>query len=798
MKPRVHTHRSLMVSILNASICAALGLFVFSLTANAQSASTGKKSMPAALQQPAAQPLTPQQQSTVELEHQASIRNAGFMGWTAGGMMSGMMDRNLSIDALQVRLAKNNAGGVWYAVCTDDGTWQAWTRNGETAGKAGQANIQAIALRLYDVPGMGIEYRVHLTGGDWLAWTSNGDVAGSIGQGKTLDAVEIRLQQNAPPEASVKGEALPPQPGSTAQAAPQVTMSASKKKSSSTQDNTQAAQSSPDRVESFKVKEEPEPKKPVTTTQSSNQAQTGQSATNQSSGNPSSNTQTSGNPGSGTQNQADWGNVANTAGNLAGQAMNGASNGMNTNANRTNTQFSNNQYPNNQYSNSNFNQTPNNQNWSEWTHQPMQRAQGFSQPVFVPIASRRVALMANNNRYITAINDPRNGALFVATRPTIGETELFELAFLGEHRVALKTLNGRYLSLQRTANGNSIISPTADIISTNEAFEIMNGYASDRTGDRFIFKAAGGQSLSVEEFGQYRLFGKEGLSGAWESFAIVLPDGRPILAETQAQPSAWQTRQDASGRVIVLDGQGRTVDASDRVLLLVANPSNASQNQGSLATNAVAPISTIAEKPSDKATEKPAPKPVADPKTYLAPIEMDIVQELNFARTKPGEYATLLESYRKYYKGKTFTAPGQKALATKEGVKALDEVILMLKMTRPLEALAPAHALTKAARDHVDNTGPKGTLGHVGTDKSNPNDRAARYGTGVVSENICYGRSTAREVVIRLLIDDGTADRGYRKNILNPAFKLVGTAFGLHKTQQTMCSQVFAAGYEEK
>lgn len=725
-----------------------------------QTAGGSKKSIPSALAPSAA-----------TLEYQVSMRDAGWMGWTSGGMMSGMLDRNLKIDALQVRLNDAPTSGVWYAVCTEDGIWQNWMRNGETSGKQNQASVQAIALRVYNMPTMGIEYRVHITGGEWLAWTSNGDIAGMIGQGKTLDAVEIRLQQNAPPEASLIDEIPPPTPSAAAQAVSQVVASSSKKKTSDASQDKTPALSANNKIESFKIQEDPPPQPKTTPVSASKKESSAPAAT---SSNNQANTAQTGN------NQTDWGGVANTAGQVAGQALNGVNSGMNSgagnnSANRINTQPSNNS--NSQY---NSNNQPNQTGWSNWVNQPMQRASGTERtekPVFVPIASRKIALQANNNRYLSAMNDPRAGALFVAVPSTIAETETFELAFLGEHRVALKTLNGRYLSLRQVNGGNSLIAPTAELISTNEAFEIVSAGAADRVA----FRAANGQYLSVEEFGQYRLFGKETVAAsAWEQFRVTYPDGKPLLQEA-SQQSSW-----------------RTGDAADRIIVLVANPTTGVSNQGS-ATQAMGEIvTTTPAKVNAATTEKPTTKVLADPKTYLSGIELDIVQEINLARTKPSEYAAIMEGYRKFYKGKTLAVPAQSSLTTKEGVKALDEAILALKMARAAEALTPLHSLTKAARDHVDNTGPRGTVGHVGTDKSNPNDRAARYGNGIVNENICYGRSTARDVVIRLLIDDGTSDRGYRKNIMNPAFKFVGTAFGLHKTQKTMCSQVFAATFEDK
>lgn len=762
-----------------------------------------------------------------KLEFQVSIRDAGFMGWTAGSTMSGMLERGFAIDGIQIRHA---AGGVWYAVCTDDGVWQQWVKNGETAGVVNQKNIHAIALRLYEMPRTSIAYRVHTTGGEWLEWTRNGEAAGI--KGKTIDAVEIRLEQGRESVSTLSANTPPPMltaetpiQGSVAASGKAVPSAIAKTGATDVQSTPAQNSSVPKKIEAFTVKDTPPPvatptsvqkttDTPTTTQQSSSPTTTSQQNSNQQNTNQQNSGQNNGlqqlgqGIGQGVgQGLANQGNNQNTQGynqgnNLNTQGYNSNNQGYNQNTQgynqntqgyNQNTQGYNTSNQGYNTSGGQFNQ-PTGQTWSQWTNQPMQRAQGSgttAKPVFVPISTRRVALLANNGRYISAGNDSRTGAVFAAMASGIGETEVFDIAFVGEHRVALRTLNGRYLGLQSSAGSNNArLAPVNDIIGQNEIFDVVSAGQ-----DRVAFRATNGQYLSVEEFGSYRLFAKDGFVGQWESFGVALPDGKPILNETPTN-ALWRTQNDGS-RVIVVDQQGRVVESADRVLMLVANsPTNAATSAVSGASSAnTTPATTTA---ASTTPAKPAAAPVVNPSTYLTPIEMDIVQELNFVRTKPGEYATLLEGYRKYYKGKTFSAPGQKALTTKEGVKALDEAILTLKMTRPLEALTPSQALTKASRDHVDNAGPRGLLGHVGSDKSNPNDRAARYGKGVVNENCCYGRSAAREVVVSLLIDDGTADRGYRKNILNPAFKLVGTAFGLHKTQQTMCSQVFAAEFTEK
>jgi uncharacterized protein YkwD len=185
--------------------------------------------------------------------------------------------------------------------------------------------------------------------------------------------------------------------------------------------------------------------------------------------------------------------------------------------------------------------------------------------------------------------------------------------------------------------------------------------------------------------------------------------------------------------------------------------------------------------------------------SYLSNLEHEVIDELNFARVQPSEYADYLIAYSELFVGRELRERGEVTILTQEGRSAVNEAIRFLRNQKPLSYLIASKGMSKAAEDMVRMQETTIQIGHKGRDGSTFAERISRYGTwdGSCSENIDYGNNKARRIVMALIIDDGVRNRGHRKSIFNPGLKRVGVACGYHQRYQYMCVIELAARYSE-
>ena len=182
-----------------------------------------------------------------------------------------------------------------------------------------------------------------------------------------------------------------------------------------------------------------------------------------------------------------------------------------------------------------------------------------------------------------------------------------------------------------------------------------------------------------------------------------------------------------------------------------------------------------------------------------ADLGQQILAETNAARQNPQRYAQYIRDFKKSFVGNAYRLPGSlNMVMTSEGKGALDEAVQFLSRQRPLPALSWSTGLAKGAADLVREQTVSGETGHDG--RGDMKKRINTYGSwrSSLGENISYGPDTARQVVMGLIIDDGVADRGHRKNIFDRSFATMGAACGPHPLYRTICVMDLAGGFQNR
>ena len=168
-----------------------------------------------------------------------------------------------------------------------------------------------------------------------------------------------------------------------------------------------------------------------------------------------------------------------------------------------------------------------------------------------------------------------------------------------------------------------------------------------------------------------------------------------------------------------------------------------------------------------------------------------VIQEHNKVRTEPSSYINLLQSELKYFRGDLFIRPGELPIQTSESKTAYEEAIEFLKRQKPMKALKENKYLNQSTSLHVNDIGPKGISSHDSSDGGNLADRIEKYciWDNICCENIDFGSSTAQDIIIGFIVDDGISDRIHRNNLFNPKLEYIGVTSGTHSTYDhvTVC-----------
>jgi uncharacterized protein YkwD len=168
--------------------------------------------------------------------------------------------------------------------------------------------------------------------------------------------------------------------------------------------------------------------------------------------------------------------------------------------------------------------------------------------------------------------------------------------------------------------------------------------------------------------------------------------------------------------------------------------------------------------------------PAAQSASLSARLDDAVLDELNFARARPAEYADEL----------------RRELDRSDDPAAVEEAIDFLERQASLPPLAPDRRIAAAARQHAQAQGPRGDVGHGPAGSLGRRLRGQGVWAGLSAENISYGFEDPRDIVRQLIIDSGVPNRGHRRNIFAAGYQLAGVACGPHRAYGYMCVIDFA------
>jgi hypothetical protein len=136
---------------------------------------------------------------------------------------------------------------------------------------------------------------------------------------------------------------------------------------------------------------------------------------------------------------------------------------------------------------------------------------------------------------------------------------------------------------------------------------------------------------------------------------------------------------------------------------------------------------------------------------YVITVDMDLFCLLNKTRAEPHSFIPNLQRLLECFDGNVLLGGGKTNLRTKEGPKAVIEAIeyLQTKAEKITDPLRWSEELVKAAKEHVDDAGPKGLFSHESSSGGSVKDRLQKYGKIIncYGENLSFNCETAEEIL---------------------------------------------------
>lgn len=152
-----------------------------------------------------------------------------------------------------------------------------------------------------------------------------------------------------------------------------------------------------------------------------------------------------------------------------------------------------------------------------------------------------------------------------------------------------------------------------------------------------------------------------------------------------------------------------------------------------------------------------------------------MVAEINSLRANPQSYISLVQEYVKLRQALLKNNP----LLLKEETIAANELIKLLKTLSSLSILIMNKDMFNITKKHVNYLNSINIISHVDGEGKHSYDRFKDFNFNNVSENVgCinkinYNKNNFKIILIELLIDTNSKNRGHRNNLLNPNNKFI-------------------------
>ena len=177
-------------------------------------------------------------------------------------------------------------------------------------------------------------------------------------------------------------------------------------------------------------------------------------------------------------------------------------------------------------------------------------------------------------------------------------------------------------------------------------------------------------------------------------------------------------------------------------------------------------------------------------------LSQEIFTEQNRVRTDPSSYIEKLERAKNFFREKIFRHPAEIPIETYEGVDGITNAIEFLKTQEPLSELKYSEELSNAAKDHAIDIGAKGLSSHEGSDGNGICERVEKYieWDGAIAENLDFCYKYAENIVMNLIIDDGSKEKHQRSHLFNKDFQFCGVGCDKHKSFKICSVIIYAKG----